>query len=776
MTDGTQTAGVSFDSDKAQWPMSYRLSQPQPDTPPRRWWNHYYFRGPQNQNVRILYSSTKTQSELIAKHFINEPVLGFDMEWPWDADKRTRLQEKIGLIQIASESKTALFHIGLHEGQTSDELIAPSLRLIIESPNIIKTGVAIMNADFKRLRDHFGLQPKGAFELSHLHRLISHGPQNPELVTTKLCALSKQVETHLGLPLWKGKVRTSNWSIAIGDSQKTYAANDAYAGFMLFHCMNGKRLAMNPAPPLPMLAETYLPFAMPKIIPLRLRATTEGTGANFTTAEQFYNSTAMKDRHLDDLVHSGMATGDASQLPNEQGPPEVDPAPLDVGSQKSDAPSRPNLPLQLYEQLVQQRKKLIIASNKSLEALSRTCPTNKSQLSQVHGFGDRKVQDYGEQLLHTVSSFVAVHGLSADEVKQPLQPTTPNKVPSSQGKKETTPLSKGSSDALYHRLVQHRKACADAKNVPAFHIASNRLLEAIAHDHPANQRELLLVKGVGKAKADEYGTAWLRIIAEFKVKQSLATAHRPVSVTSKDLSADERPNLLQPRIDDPSAKRRNIARVGRSLEFKGPLPASMSTGLSFQFSETQLNASDRNDEGHDEDGAGNESAAADADDTDDNAAFETMPMPTSSELKRKRYSPSPSAPEEGYSQTPTPAAAPVPAQLVPSPSPSKPTRAPSQVQAKSRPADLERLLLRKKLEAYVKSVVFAINPKPTQPIVTEDTIQRLVTTLPRTPHELHRIPGIQGLLQACHIAQKDLWLTFSKWTQVPGLAPASQAR
>ena len=35
-------------------------------------------------------------------------VLGFDMEWPWLSES-TRLQEKVGLIQIASQSHIGLF-------------------------------------------------------------------------------------------------------------------------------------------------------------------------------------------------------------------------------------------------------------------------------------------------------------------------------------------------------------------------------------------------------------------------------------------------------------------------------------------------------------------------------------------------------------------------------------------------------------------------------------------------------------------------------------------
>jgi hypothetical protein len=193
-------------------------------------------------------------------------------------EKSPKLQEKIGLIQIATQEKVALFHIGLHPGKTTAEIIAPSLRKIIEDPAIGKIGVAILSADFSRLSRFFGLKPKGAIELSHLHRLVVFGGWKPELVSTKMISLANLVEKHLGLPLQKGKVRTSNWSKPLSDAQINYAAGDAYAGLMLYHCMNAKRLRMKPVPPLPVHADKYQAMArgLPRINRLYLEPSEEG--------------------------------------------------------------------------------------------------------------------------------------------------------------------------------------------------------------------------------------------------------------------------------------------------------------------------------------------------------------------------------------------------------------------------------------------------------------------------------------------------------------------
>ncbi|KAK6214610.1 hypothetical protein LQW54_004332, partial [Pestalotiopsis sp. IQ-011] len=204
---------------------------------------------------------TKAESEVVAQEFLKEAVLGFDMEWTYPEPYSTRLQDKVGMIQIASESKIGLFHIEIHEGQTTDDIIAPSLRKIIESPDIVKVGVKIFmgDADLLRLRIHLKLQSRGAFELSHLYRLITFGPKRPNYLMTYLQALGKQVQEILGLPLNKDpRVRMSNWNQPLSAEQRVYVADDAYAGLMLYHCMNAKRANMLPVPPpLPVLMEHY---------------------------------------------------------------------------------------------------------------------------------------------------------------------------------------------------------------------------------------------------------------------------------------------------------------------------------------------------------------------------------------------------------------------------------------------------------------------------------------------------------------------------------------
>lgn len=407
------------------WPLSYKLKQVQKDTTttsaPKRWWSHTLYRGPDDRPVTVLYSKNKTESEALAKMFIHEPVVGFDMEWPWNSHKKDRLQDKIGLIQVACEDKIGLFHIGLHSGTTSEDLIAPSLRTIIESPNIAKTGVAVLAADMARLAKFFKLRPQGAFELSHLHHLVMFSARKPDLVNTRLISLADLVEHHLGLPLSKGSVRTSNWSRALNQKQRDYAASDAYAGFMLYHCMNAKRALMNPIPPLPMHAERYLPLSFSKIVPIQLQSETDAK--KILTADDFFdtNHEAEEAKVIGPgMDHEKMTTACTETAANHgtiaatnektRAKCKAEKAPLDPISQA------------LFDLLSQRRRALavehdvapyLVASNVVLEGLARKRPLDASTLLQVKGIGPRQQEKYGDQWLQVIQSFVEDTGEDA---------------------------------------------------------------------------------------------------------------------------------------------------------------------------------------------------------------------------------------------------------------------------------------------------------------------------------------------------------------------------
>lgn len=286
-----ETPEIAYGSGRAlRFATKYRAKR-------RTHWTHELVRGPEGRPVQVYYSRTLADSEKIAQKFRNEAILGFDMEWPWkqplDGSREARnfpLRRRVGLIQLACEDKIALFHIGMMPGKTAGELVAPSLRQIIESPEIAKLGVSILESDFSRLKRWFGLSPRGAFELNHLNAVVNYTGDELGLPTTYV-GLSKLVNKYLGLPLAKSKrIRMSDWSAALRQAQITYAATDAYAAFMVFQRMNQQRLAMEMVPPLPLYADTYQNRThMAPIEKIMLRLPQEGIGFQPIQATKFFD-------------------------------------------------------------------------------------------------------------------------------------------------------------------------------------------------------------------------------------------------------------------------------------------------------------------------------------------------------------------------------------------------------------------------------------------------------------------------------------------------------
>ena len=74
----------------------------------------------------------------------------------------------------------------------------------------------------------------------------------------------------------------------------------------------------------------------------------------------------------------------------------------------------------------------------------------------------------------------------------------------------------GSADPdLYKALSDLRFELARAQNVPAFYIFSNATLEDMCAKLPRNHDEFLDVSGVGEAKLQKYGDAFLGCIAYY---------------------------------------------------------------------------------------------------------------------------------------------------------------------------------------------------------------------------------------------------------------------
>ncbi|MFT0860315.1 DNA helicase RecQ [Ancylobacter sp. G4_0304] len=69
--------------------------------------------------------------------------------------------------------------------------------------------------------------------------------------------------------------------------------------------------------------------------------------------------------------------------------------------------------------------------------------------------------------------------------------------------------------ALLGKLKALRRELAAERNVPAYVVFADRTLEEMAVEHPRTRSELAGVKGVGAAKLEAFGAAFLKILKEF---------------------------------------------------------------------------------------------------------------------------------------------------------------------------------------------------------------------------------------------------------------------
>ncbi|CAN9101655.1 unnamed protein product [Alternaria alternata] len=222
------------------------------------YWSAKLYQGPDGESLSTHYCKSFDVAERVAKYFLQEKVVGFDIEWKPRGNPYS-IKQNASLIQLACEDRIALFHVSLFSGSKAEQLMPPSLKAVLESPDIYKVGVSI-KSDYKRLEKYLNVQPQGVFELSRLHNLVEWYGVEPSKVSKRVVNLASQVLQHLQLPLYKGEqladdsettpsVRESDWSLPLDVQQIHYAAADAYAGFRLYHMLEWKRTRMKPAPP-----------------------------------------------------------------------------------------------------------------------------------------------------------------------------------------------------------------------------------------------------------------------------------------------------------------------------------------------------------------------------------------------------------------------------------------------------------------------------------------------------------------------------------------------
>ena len=243
-------------------PEDYRNAATASPNTDAAYWSYKLYKDIHGKQPQVFYCTTFEKSEQQARLFVNEPVLGFDIEWmPFATVQKRDIKSNVSLIQIAAEDKIGLFHIACFSGNTAEDLMPPTLRAILESPEVAKAGVNIIG-DSNRMQSCLNVNMKGVFELSHLYRVVRLSEQEPRQINFKLVGLAQQVLNVLRLPLKKDEVRISQWASRLSGQQTHYAAADAYAGFRLYRQLDYERRRMNPMPPRPAFLELDQPLVL----------------------------------------------------------------------------------------------------------------------------------------------------------------------------------------------------------------------------------------------------------------------------------------------------------------------------------------------------------------------------------------------------------------------------------------------------------------------------------------------------------------------------------
>ena len=243
-----------------------RLAREAPIGSEESYWQHSLYRGPDGiqHTTKVHYCKNKDSMEAVSQLLAKDKVLGFDIEWMASAKSQDGVRRNVALIQLASEERIGLFHLARFPNcPVTEDFVAPTFKAIMESADITKVGVNI-KGDSTRLRNFLGVHCRGLFELSRLYRVVGFYSGQSVKLNKGLVSLASQVEEHLGLPLLKTGLQTSNWSRNLDYKQSNYAASDSYAGFQLYHILEAKRLAIKPTPPRPFHAELDRSFGVPE--------------------------------------------------------------------------------------------------------------------------------------------------------------------------------------------------------------------------------------------------------------------------------------------------------------------------------------------------------------------------------------------------------------------------------------------------------------------------------------------------------------------------------
>ena len=167
---------------------------------------------------RIITILSKEEADKAVESLLRFPIVGFDTETRPSFKKGQRY--KISLMQISTDDTCFLFrlnHIGIPE----------SLEKFLKSSSTLKIGLSLRD-DFGAIRKRSDIEPANFLDLQNY--VGQFGIEDASLQKIYAILFQKKISKGQRLTNWEADVLT--------DSQKKYAALDAWACLRIYNLLN----------------------------------------------------------------------------------------------------------------------------------------------------------------------------------------------------------------------------------------------------------------------------------------------------------------------------------------------------------------------------------------------------------------------------------------------------------------------------------------------------------------------------------------------------------
>jgi len=142
----------------------------------------------------------------------------------------------------------------------------------------------------------------------------------------------------------------------------------------------------------------------------------------------------------------------------------------------------------------------MVFSDDVLQNIAQAQPSSPEALLEVRGVTQRLLDQYGAPVMNLLRGHAEGTIPDAGPARPPPRPKAVLEDPTPE------------QSALYGRLKQLRNQLARELNQPAYCVFADRTLIELAREHPRDERQMLAVSGVGPAKMEKFGEAFLRVL------------------------------------------------------------------------------------------------------------------------------------------------------------------------------------------------------------------------------------------------------------------------